>query len=39
MASIFQFVTSPARMRAEANYFIYSMRDFIYLAPTGENGG
>lgn len=27
---------SSARMRAEANYFIYSMRDFIYLAPTGE---
>ena len=27
---------SSGRMRAEANYFFYSMRDFVYLAPTGE---
>ncbi|MFZ4983816.1 MAG: TonB-dependent receptor [Blastocatellia bacterium] len=27
---------SSGRMRAEANYFYYSMRDFVYLASTGE---
>jgi iron complex outermembrane receptor protein len=25
-----------ARVRAEANYFYYRIRDFVYLAPTGE---
>lgn len=27
---------SSGRMRAETNFFYYAMRDFVYLAPTGE---
>lgn len=30
------FRYSPKRVRGEFHYFFYSLRDFIYLAPTGD---